>query len=379
METNFVDKFLWGFGMLYGVGLIGLAVSLLIYRPRKTATKKFISVVIAARNESANIIHCLESLFSQSYDENFFEVIVVNDRSADATAESASVFGKRFQHFTLIEIDHVPSGIAPKKHALSEGIRIAQGEVILCTDADCRAERGWIENMAACFTDEVGMVVGYSPIAPKRPFSLFHNFVALDSLALASVAAASSLWSGTLTATGRSLAYRKEVFEEVGGFRQIAHFISGDDDLLLGLVKRTRWKIAYCIAKDSLVHSDPPSDFSKFINQKIRQASKGRHYSAKMIAGLMLFYTFNLLLVTYCPYKWLGSGPAKIYLGPWLMKIAADFFVLLAGSWRFRKWSYLKMYALVALVHPLYIAIFGAWGQFGDFEWKNDVHESILK
>jgi cellulose synthase/poly-beta-1,6-N-acetylglucosamine synthase-like glycosyltransferase len=267
-----------------------------------------------------------------------------------------------------------PSTMAPKKNALNEGIKTAKGEIIVCTDADCRPEENWLASMISGFGDEVGMVVGYSPIEPKKRFSLLENFTALDSLSLASLAAASSACGMTLTATGRSLAYRKTVFNEVGGFSKIAHFISGDDDLLLGLVKKTRWRVAYAIGEKALVYTDPPETFRKFINQKIRQASKGRHYSVKMIAGLSLFYVFDLLLITYVPVMFFSAAdlPQRyFYLSIWIIKLTADLLTLAVGAWRFNKARYLLFYPLISVIHPFYVVVFGAWGLFGKFEWKD--------
>ncbi len=378
MEFNVIDIFLWSFSSLYAVTVLSLAFCLARYHPKKTGRKPFVSVLIAARNESGQISQCLKSLLVQTYDQDLFEVIVIDDRSTDDTAANVLSLEKQFRYLKLVTVDKVPADVAPKKFALDQGIKIARGEVILCTDADCRPEKEWISGIMECFTDEVGMVVGYSPIEPKDRFSLVENFLALDSLALASVAAGSSAWGGTLTATGRSLSYRKRVFEEVGGFSKIARFVSGDDDLLLGLIRKTKWRIAYCLSNHSQVHTDPPGSFRKFANQKIRQASKGRQYSPKMILGLILFLVFNLLLITYVPWKGISGQGAMIHVIPWLIKIGSDAVILTAGAWRFGKWSYLKMYPVIAVLHPLYITVFGIWGQFGKFEWKDTVRENTM-
>lgn len=379
MEFSIIDIFLSCFATLYGVFVFILTLALWIYRSPRSQKQYFVSVLIPARNEERHIGDCLEALAKQDYNQDYFEVIVINDRSTDQTSVIARSFTPRIKSLNVIEITETPADMAPKKYALNEGIKAAKGQIILCSDADCYAEVSWIRTMTECFAPKVGMVIGYSPIEPKNPWSVFHHFVALDSLALASAAAASCVWNKPVTATGRSLAYRKEAFNEVGGFSKIAHFISGDDDLLLGLFKKTKWKMAYNIRRDSLVLTQPPATFKQFVNQKIRQASKGRHYSWNMVAALVAYYIFNLMLMTYAPF-YLFDGQSNFWKWyPWIAKFSSDFILLFVGAVRFRKLFFLIMYPLLAFLHPLYIAVFGAWGQFGKFEWKDATHEKHLK
>jgi cellulose synthase/poly-beta-1,6-N-acetylglucosamine synthase-like glycosyltransferase len=372
---NAIDIFLSLFILIYVLTLAVFAIGLIFYRsPIAGTSKTFASVLVAARNEEANIETCLRALFRQSYDPKRFEIIVIDDRSTDKTSEIVESLQEKFLNLRLITITETPKDMAPKKNALNEGIKVAKGEILVCTDADCRPEENWLAGMLSCFKSDVGMVVGYSPIEPKKPFSLMENFLALDSLALASIAAGSTAMGSTLTATGRSLAYRKEIFFEVGGFSKIARFVSGDDDLLMGLVKKTKWKIGYCIAEKALVFTDPSRSAAQFINQKIRQASKSMQYSLKMIAGLSLFYMFNLLIVLYLPWGFATAQSAlqKVFYGSLFgIKFIIDFLILAAGAWRFGTVRYLRLYPIMALLYPFYVVIFGAWGLFGKFEWKD--------
>jgi cellulose synthase/poly-beta-1,6-N-acetylglucosamine synthase-like glycosyltransferase len=365
-----MTTFLIGVSLLYGVILLVCTIALILYRSPRSSAQPFVSVVISARNEAERIGTCLEALARQSYPRDRYEVIVVDDRSDDDTASVVRRFERRLPALTVLRIDTPDPDMAPKKFAIQTGIQAARGRIILCTDADCRPEPKWIESMTACFTESVGMVIGYSPIDPNRGLSVLQSFVALDSLALASLACASALWKKPVTATGRSFAYRREVFDEVGGFRSIGRFISGDDDLLLQLVRKTHWSVAYCT--ESLVPTDPPSGYRQFMHQKIRQASKGRHYTPGTIATLVWIYFFNLSLVLWAPWGWWHGEPLAAM--PLLIKLIADFGLLMTGGIRFRRLRFLLAYPLIGLLHPLYIVVFGAWGQFGKFEWKDQEH-----
>lgn len=95
---------------------------------------KKISVIIPARNEEANIRGCLESLLNQDYPD--YEVIVLDDRSSDKTAEIVKGLTKQYSNLSLVSIKSLPKGFTGKGNALIQGVKQAIGEWYLFTDAD---------------------------------------------------------------------------------------------------------------------------------------------------------------------------------------------------------------------------------------------------
>lgn len=95
-----------------------------------------LSIVVAARNERANIETCLTSLLRQDYPR--FEIIVVNDRSTDDTGDIARRLAAADSRLRVIDIDHLPDGWCGKNHAMQRGIERATAPWILMQDADCR-------------------------------------------------------------------------------------------------------------------------------------------------------------------------------------------------------------------------------------------------
>lgn len=95
-----------------------------------------LSVIVAARNESDCIEACLRSLLRQDYPD--FEVVAVNDRSTDDTAQIldrlAKEFGGRLQ---VVHVSSLPTGWFGKPHALNLGLQSATGNLVCFTDADC--------------------------------------------------------------------------------------------------------------------------------------------------------------------------------------------------------------------------------------------------
>lgn len=103
-------------------------------REAPLASGRLVSVIVPARNESQNLPVLLESLLQSSYDR--FEVLVVDDRSTDDTADVVRRFAARDERIRLIEGADLPEGWFGKPWACVQGYRAAQGDLLLFTDAD---------------------------------------------------------------------------------------------------------------------------------------------------------------------------------------------------------------------------------------------------
>jgi len=100
------------------------------------AALPFVSIVVPARNEEDKIGRCLSSLLAQNYPH--FEIIVIDDRSTDKTAEIIQSFveadtGKRIQ---FVPGKDAPEGWVGKCNALAHAVRYASGDWFIFTDAD---------------------------------------------------------------------------------------------------------------------------------------------------------------------------------------------------------------------------------------------------
>jgi len=95
-----------------------------------------ISVLIAAKDEQANIAPCIESLLMQDYPN--LEIIVCNDRSDDATGEIIHKFAAEDSRIRAIDVAELPPGWKGKNHAMHLASQLATGEYLLCIDADCK-------------------------------------------------------------------------------------------------------------------------------------------------------------------------------------------------------------------------------------------------
>ncbi|MFQ6052541.1 MAG: glycosyltransferase, partial [Candidatus Hydrothermarchaeota archaeon] len=93
-----------------------------------------ISIIVPARNEERNIRRCLQSLRKIEYPN--VEIIVVNDRSTDRTAQIIAEFAKLDSRVKLIQGKDFKDGWSGKIHAIHQGVLNACGDWFLFIDAD---------------------------------------------------------------------------------------------------------------------------------------------------------------------------------------------------------------------------------------------------
>jgi len=94
-----------------------------------------VSVIVPARNEERSIRSCVESIVASDYPD--FEVIVADDRSDDATLELArAIPPNHARRVVAVEGGPLPEGWMGKPWACAQGAKVAEGDLLLFTDAD---------------------------------------------------------------------------------------------------------------------------------------------------------------------------------------------------------------------------------------------------
>lgn len=93
-----------------------------------------IAVIIAVRNEEADLEKALYSVCNLSYSN--YRLLLINDRSTDLTPQILENFAQRFSHVTVLHINELPDGWIGKSHALYLGYQNSTEEWLLFTDAD---------------------------------------------------------------------------------------------------------------------------------------------------------------------------------------------------------------------------------------------------
>ena len=336
---------------------------------RQSVLKPFVSIVIPAKNEAKNIVNILNNLSQQTYPEDLFEVIVVDDKSQDYTATIVNDFMGNISNLQLLSTAGVESSLRYKKHPLNLGIRKSQGEILLLTDADCTVSSNWIAAMVSSFTENVGMVIGYSEASPVR--TITQKLEALDFLMLLSAARGSAALGDPYACTGQNLAYRRQAFDAVEGFSAFASQVGGDDTLLMQQIKRqTSWEIVFSPDPDSFVKSTPQETAWGFITQRIRWATD----TLQVWKTDPLF--FGIIVVTFLANLFSLTFPFMLFNNPQLIpivcyglcaKFAVEGAVMLKGTSFFNRQELRSVYLLWFLLQIPYITFMGLLSFFGNF------------
>lgn len=326
-----------------------------------------VSVIIPARNEENNIGPLLKALEQQSYPGHLFEVIVVDDHSIDRTREIV----QQFPGVILMQLknDEINSY---KKKAIEEGIAGAKNSFIVTTDADCLPSQLWLSSMASFKQENNSVFIAAPVLYNTQKKNLLTVFQTLDFLVLQGITAVSVQKNFFSMCNGANLGYEKQAFYEVAGFAAIDRIASGDDMLLMQKIsKRFPRKVHYLKSKQAIVTTEPAGSWKEFFNQRLRWASKARHYGdGNIFLVELLVYLFNLSFLM------LSVASAWNYrflfwlLGLWLAKTIVEFpFVHSVASW-FSQRSLLKWFFLFQPLHIVYTILVGFLAQFLKYEWK---------
>lgn len=303
------------------------------------------TVIVAARNEEENISRCLESLGKLEYPEGKLEVILVNDRSTDKTGELIDSFISTRENFRKIIPDEPKGKMVGKVNALATGIKEANGEVILTTDADCEVKPAWVKTIASHYTNDVGMVDSYTS---QLAFNSFSGMQSIDFIYLLMVAGGTINLGAPITCIGNNMSFRKKAYMEAGGYESLPFSVTEDFTLLRAIYKLEKYKILFPLDKDALVTSTPCSSFKQLYHQKKRWSVGGLGVPFRGFLIMFWGYIAHLcMLLTPLFYS-----PVWLYL--FFFKIIIDFFVLYPIHKRLGISKNLKYF----LVHQVYYILY---------------------
>lgn len=161
-----------------------------------TPAPGMVSVVVTVRNEAPNLAALLDSLLAQ---EPPFEVLVVDSNSEDATVAIARDYERRHPGVVRVFVHGGTRG-----ESRNFGVAQALGEAVAFIDGDCVASPRWVGALRAHLV-EADIVAGETRQVGWTPFESLER-VELEHKGY------------DVTFPSCNLAYRKPVFEAVGGF-----------------------------------------------------------------------------------------------------------------------------------------------------------------
>ena len=207
-----------------------------------------ISLVCTVRDEADNIAALLESMLAQSRQP---DEIVVNDcMSRDATPAIVRAYAARDPRIRLVSGGHnISSG-------RNNAVREARGAIVACTDAGLTLDPGWLAAIVAPIErGEAELAGGFFAPAPQSLFELTLGAVNYPDVAEVDPA--------KFLPFGNSMAFRKALWEQVGGFPE---WLSHSEDLYFDLAaERAGFRRAFAPA--ALIHFRPRGSLRAFARQ----------------------------------------------------------------------------------------------------------------
>ncbi|MFH1063084.1 MAG: glycosyltransferase [Candidatus Omnitrophota bacterium] len=270
-----------------------------------------VSVIIPIYNAAATIAACLKSLALQ--DRIPDQILLVDNGSKDDTVNIINKFIEehRSLNIVLLKEDKKGAGCARNK-----GLKSAQGDIVAFTDSDCIVEKKWLENILCKFeqtnADAIGgMVKIYQPKTCSEKLQALSwdlHPAYIDSFIEYPWQPLFGKMLGTL-----NCAFRKHVFEKIGGFDEELNISGEDMDFTLRAFS-AGFKILVW-SKDVLVYHMPRAKYFSYLKQI---------FEYRIILPFLLKKHFNNILLIDLPIFGL-----KKFSFPWGVAFTREFLGIL--------------------------------------------------
>ncbi|WP_192821868.1 glycosyltransferase [Rufibacter sp. LB8] len=257
-----------------------------------------LSILVCAHNEVKNLQELLPLLVQQEYPAPW-EIIIIDDRSWDGTHLLVQEYQLDHPEVKLVRVKEQARYMSPKKVALFLGIKAAQHEHLLLTDADCRPVSAvWAQGMAAGYANNSDIILGFSPY--MRIYGFLNQLIRFETFLTAMQYLSFAKRGRAYMGVGRNLAYTKTTFLRNKGFASHIRSLGGDDDLFVQeAAKHSR--VAIVLDKDAQTQSLPETSWRAWWTQKRRHLSAGRRYKKSEQARIGLFVLSNILFYVISP------------------------------------------------------------------------------
>ena len=358
-------------GILYLAALFGL-LSLWTkqqFLEQKINLKKKVSILVPFRNEQKNLPQIFESICSLSYRP--VEVIFIDDHSQDSGGQILEFLIHESSN-SRITISIIPNSGMGKKAAIETGVRVAGGEIIFTTDADCFLPKNWIEEKLGYFEDtKVKMVAG--PVMTKDKNGFFYRFQQIEWASILLVTKGGFQLGSPIMCSAANMAYRKRAFFEVDGYNGNDHVLTGDDEFLLKKITKRygRGAAVYQNHYHGLVLTQPQESWNGLFAQRSRWASKWRmHGNLSHLLTAVVPVLLQMVFLSSLILLFQGKLSLLLFFFLWLFKIGAERFVLGKVLSDFRIKHHFINYSLTSVIHPVFVIITVITTFFSTSKWK---------
>ena len=172
---------------------------------------------------------------------------------------------------------------------------------------------------------------------------------------------------------GANLAYERAAFEAVGGYANIDHLASGDDELLMQkIAQRFPQQIVFLKNREAIVRTAPQPTWQAFYQQRVRWGSKwnvNRRMATMAVAVFVFFANFSVIVSAIMAA--VGYLETKHLLLVLALKYVPEFLFLTLVIQFLGQDKKIIYIPLVQLFYPFYVLFFGVAAQRKSYVWKN--------
>ena len=134
-----------------------------------TSNEYPISVIVYNKNNGDSLKNNLPTLLNQEYSK--FEILIVDSGTDSGTKELIADFIIKYKNLKIIKVENNEAFWGNKKYALTLGIKAAQYDHLLFTDAKTKIlSRDWITKMSSNFSETKTINIGYQKFSKKDSF-----------------------------------------------------------------------------------------------------------------------------------------------------------------------------------------------------------------
>ncbi|MES2629188.1 MAG: glycosyltransferase, partial [Bacteroidota bacterium] len=313
-----------------------------------------LTVLIPFRNEEHHLHSLVAALKAQT--QQPFGIILVNDHSSDGSVPLANSLLTQLTNARLLQ----NTGVG-KKAAILTGISEVTTEYVLLSDADCIFTPNWTATVLSYLAHYRPKLL-IAPVTTLEEGSIGGRLQELDFLSLIGMTFGAG--RSPVLCNGANLAVETAVYDRLKPYENNMNIPSGDDIFLLQAVRQQFPEdIAYCLETDATVYTKVKSDWSGFLEQRMRWGGKAIHYSDyQAICLAVLVFLVNAALFLSLLLTCFGYLDVLSMLVLVALKISVDTVLLIKAASFFRKNYLLPLLLPASVLYIVYVPVVAVAG-----------------
>ncbi len=271
-----------------------------------------VAVLVPARNEAHNIGRTVSQLLAQDYPH--LTVWVLDDQSEDGTGAVAQAAAATDTRFHLCLGQPLPPGWLGKNWACHQLAQVAQADILLFWDADVQSHTTAITALVDLMENDLAAAATVWPTQMTITWGerLVVPLMAWAILAyLPVIGVHFTRWAAFAAANGQCLAFRKTVYDTVGGHEAVRQNVV-EDVALARRVKQHNFRLRMADGA-SLIQCRMYQNWSQVRQGFAKNILAGHGYSQLFLAASTLFHWFVFI------WPWgawiMGGGSELLWLG----------------------------------------------------------------